>query len=167
VHLLQVSFGHCRPLAASQVIWKERPGSTPQICIIVDDTLPHLLVSPWNPKNMQFCKVDHNCVACWQVSFGILWTVSQVFLTDFTTFSLATAPVKLANLTFWARRKSYTRLLHKRDLRSVLSRDINRNKPPRQKRVQLERLGGWICDMTQMRRHTGCICSSALWGGHD
>ena len=37
--------------------WKERHGSTPQICTTLDHTLLHLLVSPSNPKNTQFCRV--------------------------------------------------------------------------------------------------------------
>jgi len=77
----------------------------------------------------------------------MLWTVSQVSLTDFNTHLPVKAPVKVTNLTICARWKYSIRLLHKRVLGSVLT-DLNRNKPSRQKRVQLAGLGGWFCFST-------------------
>jgi len=74
----------------------------------------------------------------------MLWTVSQASVTDFTTYLPVKAPVKLTNLTICPWWKSSISLLHEKVLGSVL-RDLYRNKISRQKRVQLERLGGWTC----------------------
>jgi len=142
VHLLLVSFRHCRPLVASQVTGRK------------DMEVPHKFKQPLNTFLCIFCvSLTHqkhavlqgrsNCVACWQVSFGVLWTVSQASLTDFTTYLPVKAPVKLTNSTICARWKSSMRRLHKRVLGSIL-RDLNRNKTCRQKRVQLASLGGWV-----------------------
>ena len=53
------------------------------------------------------------CDACWQVSFGMLWTVSQVSLTGFPTYWQLKAPVKMTNSTICAdknlKHASYTK----------------------------------------------------------
>ena len=122
--------------------WKERHGSTPQIYTTLDHILAHLLSVSLTHQKHVVLQGQSNCVACWQVSFGVLWTVLQASLTDFTKCSPVKAPVKLTYLTICARWKSSVCLLHKRILGSVL-RDQNRNKTSRQKRVQLAGLGGW------------------------
>ena len=112
---------------------EERHGSTPQIYTTLDHILAHLLVSLWPTKNMQFCRVRSNCAACWQDSFGVLWTVSQASLTDFTAYLSVKAPVKLTNFVSM---KILYMTLTQRVMGSTL-RDLNRNKTSKQKRVQL------------------------------
>jgi len=93
VHILQVSFRHCRPHAASQITRRKDKYST----------------NLHNPKSytcQSFERDPPNRVTFWQVSFGMLWTVSQVYLTGFTTYAPVKAPVKLTNWTIFAPWKS-------------------------------------------------------------
>jgi len=50
--------------------WKERHGSTPQICTTLDHTLVCLFVSPWFLKKMQFCRVDQTVMHVDMSLFG-------------------------------------------------------------------------------------------------
>ena len=141
VHLLLVSSGQCRPLAASQVTGRKdmevsHKFTQPYITFL---RIFWCLLDP--PKTCSFAGLIKLCCML-TVSFGVLWTVSQTSLTDSTTYLPVKAPVKLTNLTIFAQWKSSIRLLHKRILGSVL-RDLNRNKTCRQKRVQLAGLGVW------------------------
>jgi len=121
VHVLLVSFGHCRPLAASQVTGRKDMEVPPNLHNTRSHSCASFGVSLTHQKH-EVLQGRSNCVAYWQVSFGILWTVLQASLTDFTTYLPVKAPVKLTNLTICARWKSSIRLLHKSFLGSVLSR---------------------------------------------
>ena len=101
VHLLLVSFGHCRPLAASQVAGRK------------DMEVPHKFTQPYiiflrifwcllDPPKHAVLQGRSNCVTCWLVSFGVPWTVLQASLTDSTTYLPVKAPVKLTNWTICA-----------------------------------------------------------------
>ena len=125
VHLLHVSFGQCRPRAALQVTASkgmQLPHKFAQAwirllrifwcqSILIPQTRADLqgrskCVACWHQVCCMLTVLHVDCVACWQVSFGIPWTVSHVSLLDFTTCLLAKAPVKLTNLSIWARSKS-------------------------------------------------------------
>ena len=62
--------------------WKERHGSTPQICTALHHTLAYLLVSPWFPKNMQFGRL----IKLWCMLTGLCWDTVNSFASLFDKF---------------------------------------------------------------------------------
>ena len=112
VHILQVSFRHCRPLAAS------RFARSKDMQVLHKCAQPYMIHMPifWclvDPPKTCSCVFSSNRVTFWHVSFGMLRTVSQVSLTGFTTYRLVKAPVKLTNSTIFAgenlKHASYTK----------------------------------------------------------
>jgi len=126
LHLLLVSFGHYRHLAASQVLLLWLEGKTWKNPTNLHNPRSHSCacfgVSLTHQKHAVL-QGRSNCVAYWQVSFGMLWTVSQASLTDFTTYLPVKVPVKLTNLTICSRWKSSIRLLHKSTGLNVLTKN--------------------------------------------
>jgi len=107
VHILHVSFGHCRPLAASQVTCRKDTEVLHKFTTL-DHTHAHLLMSCWPPKNMQFCRFhqtvspfDRSLLGCCGQFRRSLWRV----LLHIDWYWLVRAPVRLTNSTILTRRQ--------------------------------------------------------------
>ena len=98
------------------------------------------LVDP--PKTCSFVGLIKLC----HLLTDLLWDAVDNFaclLDGFYYILTGESTSKAEKFDNFCRRKSWTCLLHKRDLRSAL-RDMYWNKPSKQKGVNLEGLGGWM-----------------------
>jgi len=142
---------------------KQRHATTPQICTSLDQTLAHLLVSINldSPNTCRFAgsikvccmltsSVLHvDCVACWLCCMltGFFWDTVDSFARLFAGFyymftgestSKADKFVNLGSIKILN-----TPVTQQRSGIRTKRHDLNRNKTPRQQRVQLEGLQGW------------------------
>jgi len=140
VHILQVSFGQCRPLAASQLTRRK------------DMKVLHKFAQPWiihmiicwclvdPPKTCSFVGLIKPC----HLLAGLFWDAvdSSAGLFDrFYYILTGESTSKADKFDNFCRWKSWIGLLHKRALSAL--RHVYWNRPHKQKGVNLEELGGW------------------------